>query len=59
MRGVKVIKFPKHVSLFFQKTRIKSSILTYVGNNLQHLQILSKFLSLNGINIVVVINSWV
>ena len=31
----KVVKFPKHFSLFFQKTRIKASILNYVWNNLQ------------------------
>ena len=57
----KILKFLNHFSLFFQKTKMKDcfkfSILTYAWIDLQ-LQILNKFLFLNGISIVVVINSW-
>ena len=49
---VKVVKFSKHLkNFFFQKTKINPSISTYVCN------ILGMFLSLNGTNRVVVINS--
>ena len=43
-----IVVFPDHTHLLF---------LTYARNDLQ-LQILNKFLFLNGISIVVVINSW-
>ena len=60
----KIVKFLNHFSLFFQKTRIKDcfklSILGFIYNALidLQLQILNKFLFLNGISIVVVINGW-
>ena len=48
--GVNVVKT---LQFIFRKTRIKASILTYVGNNLNF----NEILSLSGTNIVVVIKS--
>ena len=59
----KIVKFLNHFSLFFHKTRIKDCFkfsildLIYACIDLQ-LHIMKRFLFLNGISIVVVINSW-
>ena len=58
----KIVKFLNHFSLFFQKTRIKDFFKFPIPDfdiclNILQLQIL-KFFFLNGISIVVMINSW-
>ena len=59
----KIVKSLNHFSLFFQKTRIKDFFLIPNSRfdiclNILQLQILKRVLFLNGISIVVVINSW-
>ena len=59
----KIVKFLNHFSLFFQKTKIKdcfefSNPDLDICFNILQLQILNRVLFLNGISIVVVINSW-
>ena len=59
----KIVKFLNHFSLFFQKTRIKDFLKFPSPDfdiclNILQLQILKRVLFLNGISIVVVINSW-
>ena len=59
----KIVKFLNHFSLFFQMTRIKDCFQFPIPDldiclNILQLQILKRVLFLNGISIVVVINSW-
>ena len=59
----KIVKFLNHFSLFFQKTRVKDFFKFPIPDfdiclNILQLQILKRVLFLNGISIVVVINSW-
>ena len=59
----KIVTFLNHFSLFFQKTRIKDCFKFSISDfdiclNILQLQILKWVLFLNGISIIVVIDSW-
>ena len=59
----KIVKILNHFSLFFQKTRIKDCFKFSIPDfdiclNILQLQILKWVLFLNGISIIVVIDSW-
>ena len=61
----KIVKFLNHFNLFFQKTRIKDCLKFSIpdfdiclNRPTIILQILNKFLLLNGTSTVVAINSW-